>query len=92
MAIKSVEVICLPCPKCAGLEMKIKEMVKSIGMINKIAINFEYKQTTSLRDISKYSLNPSQTPAILINGVVEFAGKLDMILVRRGLEAIHKSC
>ena len=92
MAIKSIEVICLPCQKCAGLEAEIREMIKSIEMINKIKIPFVFKHTTTLLTIFQYSLNPSQTPAIIINGIVEFAGKFDLILMRRRLEAIHKTC
>ena len=91
MDIKSIEIICLPCQKCAGLEAKIRDMIKNIEMINKIKIPFELKHTTKLLTISQYSLNPSQTPAIIINGIVEFAGKFDLILMRHRLEAIHKS-
>jgi hypothetical protein len=91
MSIKSIEVICLPCQKCAGLEAKIREMIKSIEMINKVKIPFEFKHTTKLLTVSQYSLNPSQTPAIIINGIVEFAGRFDGILMRRRLEALHKA-
>ena len=91
MAIKTIEVICLPCQKCAGLEMKIREMIKSIEMVNKVKIPFEFKHTTTLLTIAQYSLNPSQTPIVIINGIVEFAGRLDLVLLRRRLEAIHKA-
>lgn len=92
MSIKSIEIICLPCKKCEGLEVKIREMVKNIEMINKIKIPFEFKHTTNLLTISQYSLNPSQTPVIIINGIVEFAGKFDPILTKLRLEALHKIC
>ncbi len=90
MAITSIEIICLPCPKFAGLDAKIWGMIKSMEMINKVKISFEFKHTTKLLTISQYSLNPSQTPIIIINGIVEFAGKFDGILMRRRLEEIHK--
>lgn len=92
MPIQSIEVICLPCPKCETLEPKIRGVIKSIEAINKVKIPFEFKRTTSLRDISKYSLSPAQTPVILVNGNVEFAGRFDLILVRSRLESIHKTC
>lgn len=91
MPIKSIEIICPPCKKCAGLESKIAEIVKSIGVIYKIDINYEFKHTINLREIQKYSLNASQTPVILVNNAVEFAGKIDIVLLRRKLENIHKT-
>ncbi|HAJ56423.1 MAG TPA: hypothetical protein DCL35_01490 [Candidatus Omnitrophica bacterium] len=92
MPIKTVEMICLPCNKCEGVEVKVREMIRNIEMINRIKILFEFKHTKTLQDITRYSLNPSQTPAILINGNVECAGKVDFILFKRRLEAIQKSC
>ena len=92
MPIKSIEIICLPCQKCAGLEARIREMIKTLEMVNKIKIPFEFKHTIKLTGISQYSLNPSQTPAIVINGVVEFAGRVDQMVLKRRLEAINRSC
>ncbi len=91
MSIKTIEVICVPCDKCKGLEARIRQLVKSIEMIHKVKIPFEFKQTTSLRDLAQYSVNPSQTPVVIVNGIVEFAGKLDIILLRHRLEAVHAS-
>lgn len=90
MAIKSIEIICIPCKKCADLEIRIHEIIKCVEMINKIKIPFEFKHITDIRNISKYNLNPSQTPAVLFNGKVEFAGHIDLILVRRKLESLHR--
>lgn len=87
MSINSIEVICLPCPKCQNLELKIRDMIKNIEAMLKRKIVYELKLTRTLKDITNYSLNPSQTPAVLINGEVEFAGKVDFILLRRKLEA-----
>ncbi len=91
MPIQSIEIICLPCPKCKDLESRIRGMIKNIEMINRIKILFEFRQHINLKEISKYALNPSQTPAIIINGKVEFAGRADPILLRRRLEEIHKT-
>ena len=90
MPINSVEIICLPCPKCEFVEKKIREAIKTIEIENKIKIPFEFKHTANLREISKYSLNPSQTPTVLINGSVEFAGKIEPLLVKKRLDLIHK--
>ncbi len=91
MPIKKIEMICLPCKKCEGIEARIRDLIKAIEMANRIKIPFEFVHTKSLKDIGNYSLNAAQTPALLINGVVEFAGRIDVLLLRRRLEAIHKS-
>jgi len=91
MPIKSMELICAPCPKCMEVEQKLRDIVKSLEAIYRIKIPFEFIHTKNLLNISKYSLNASQTPVLLINGNVEFAGKLDWILIRKRLEAFHKT-
>jgi hypothetical protein len=90
MALKSIEVMCVPCKKCEGLEMKIREMVKNIEATYKTKIPCEYKFTPHLRDIGKFSLNAAQAPIIIVNGIVEFAGRVDFILLRRKLDALYK--
>jgi len=92
MPIQSVEIICIPCSKCANLEQKIRDIVKTIAITNKAKIVFEVKTTIKLTNLSNYSLNSSQTPAILINGNVEIAGRVDLILLKRRLTAIQGSC
>ncbi|HQP91615.1 MAG TPA: thioredoxin family protein [Candidatus Omnitrophota bacterium] len=92
MSIESIEVICLPCKKCEGLEKQIRQVVAAIGSRYKIVINFEYKHTKNLENITRYGLNATQTPALLINKIVEFAGKIDVVLLAKRLETIHKSC
>ena len=91
MPIRSVEVICMPCAKCQDVETKIKNAIKNIEFINHAKIIYEFKFTPQLRDLANYSLNPSQTPAILINGRVEFAGRLDWNLIGRRLDAVQRS-
>ncbi len=92
MPIQSIEIICVPCLKCDGLEQKIRGMVDNIGVLSKIKISYEFKHTKKLDTISQYALTPSQTPAILINGQVEMAGRIDPMLLRKRLEAIQRSC
>jgi len=92
MSINKIEVICAPCNKCVRLEKELRQMVKSIGLLYKLVIPFEFKHNMDLNSVSKYNVNVSQTPAILVNGIVEFAGKFDLQLVRKRLESIHKSC
>jgi hypothetical protein len=91
VSIKSIEMICVPCPKCDDLENKIRYLVKNIETIHKTKIIYEFKITRDLRGISQLSLNPSQTPVLIINGTVEFAGRIDLILLRQRLEALHRS-
>jgi hypothetical protein len=43
-----------------------------------------------LRDIATYSLNPSQTPALIINGNVEMAGRIERLTLKSKLEALNK--
>ena len=59
MPIQSVEVICIPCPKCEGLEQKIRSMIDNVGIINKIKISYEFKHTKKLDTISQYALTPA---------------------------------
>ena len=89
MSIRSVEIICRPCPKCANLEPIIRQIVKNIEMFHRVKISFDYKHTVDFKEISKYSLNVSQMPVILINGNVEFAGKMDVLLLKKKFDSIH---
>jgi hypothetical protein len=91
MAIKTIEIICIPCAKCDMVETKIREAIKSIEQDNKIKIAYEFKRTINLRDISKYNISPSQAPAVIINGALEFAGRIETSIIKRRLEAIHRN-
>ena len=90
MSIKSIEIICLPCFKCEQLKNKIPELIKAIEIQNKTKISYEFKHTPDLRGISRYSLNPSQTPAIIINGNVELAGQIEPAVLKKKLESMHR--
>jgi glutaredoxin len=91
MPIRSIEVICIPCPKCKMLEQLLKQMVENIGRLNKVTISFEFKHTKTLQDLARLNVNAAQTPAILVNGNVEFAGKYEPDALRKKLEGIHKT-
>lgn len=90
MPIKSIEIICIPCSQCEKLRKNIEEIIKGIELQNKTKIFYEFKHTPHLRDISKYSLNPSQAPAVIVNGNVEMAGNIERLALKRKLEAMHK--
>ncbi len=90
MAINKVEIVCKPCPKCDGLENKIRDIIKSIGIANKITIVFTFVHTKELTGLADLGVNPGMTPVILINDQVELAGRVDMQALRKRFEAIHK--
>jgi len=90
MSIKTIEVMCLPCPKCEQLRDKIAQVIKGIEMQNKVKIPYEFKHTPHLKDISKYSLGPSQAPVVIINGKVEFAGRVELPVLKMRLEVVNR--
>jgi hypothetical protein len=90
MAIKSIEVICMPCAKCDLVKKMILEEVKAIELQNKIKITYDFKHTTDLRAADKYSVNISQAPIIVINGQVELAGQVQRPAIKNKLVSINK--
>ena len=92
MPLQTIEIICVPCLKCDGLEQKIRGMVDNIGVLSKIKISYEFKHTKKLDTISQYALTPAQMPVILVNGQVEMAGRIDSMLLRKKLETLQRSC
>ena len=92
MALRTIEIICLPCPKCENLRTIIHNMIKSIETEHKIKVPpFEIKHTQNLQNLNTYSLNPAQLPAIIINGNLEIAGKIDPAVLKIKIEAIRQS-
>lgn len=93
MAIRSVEIICLPCAKCEQLRNMIVSTIKNIELQSqgKIKIMYDLRITHSLQSVTNYGLSPAQTPILLINGVVEAAGRIDHGIVRNKLIQYHKS-
>ena len=90
MPIRTIEVICIPCEKCEPLRTVIFEMIKNIERESNTKILYEFKITPHLRDIGKYSINAAQTPAVVINGNVELAGRFDLGLLETKLKVIHR--
>jgi len=91
MPIKTIEIMCVPCNKCDMLKKKILQAIQKVEMKYKIKITYEFKQITNLQDISKYGLNPSQAPVVIINGKPEFAGNIEVTTIPARIEALHKS-
>ena len=90
MAIQSIEIICTPCHKCDNLKKMIIEIIKDMELQNRIKISYEFKHTTSLKEISRFSLNASQLPAVIINGNLEFSGQPGAMALRTKLNSLHK--
>ncbi len=90
MAIKKIEVICLPCPRCEFIIKKIKEAIRGLEYEYKIPIKYEFVHTTNLKTMVRYSVNASQTPIVLVNDSVEFAGRIEATAIRPKLDSIHK--
>lgn len=88
--IQTVEVICKPCSKCQDLEKQIKDAIHTIEGLYKIKIPYTFQMIRDLGAMSKFSLTSYQSPVIVINGQVEMAGRVDIQILRKRLEAIHK--
>jgi len=90
MAIRTIEVICNPCIRCEKVIKNIQKLIKAMELQKGIKIPYEFKHTPHIRDISKYSLNASQTPAIIINGNAELAGHFEPTNIKTKLEQIFR--
>ena len=91
MPIRTIEVVCPPCFKCEKMKKNIKDAIAAIELRYKIRISYELMHTPHLRDINKYGLNPSQIPAVLVNGRPEFGGIMEPKLIEKKLDLIHKT-
>ena len=90
MPIKTIEVICRPCHKCENVIEKIQFAMKVIETENKAKIPYEFKHTTKVVAVNKYALSPAQTPIVLVNGNVEFAGRIETCFIKPKLTALQK--
>ena len=90
MPIRTIEIMCLPCSKCEQLKSKIKIAIKAMELQKAIRITYEFKHTPHLKELIKYSLNASQTPAVIINGNVELAGRIEPTVLKAKLEQIFR--
>jgi hypothetical protein len=91
MPIRTIEIMCVPCSKCELVTGFITNAIKAIEFKNKLKIAYEFKHTPNLMQATKYSVNPSQTPIVIINGEVAFAGQVTPDIVKKKLETIHIS-
>lgn len=90
MAIRTIEIMCIPCVKCDRVKKMIMNIITMIEQQNKTKIVYNFTHTPHIRDISKFGLNPSQTPAVIINGQVEVSGQVEQKVLKNRLEAINK--
>lgn len=91
MPIRSIEIICRPCPKCSQLEQDIRKAIKQIEAARYITIPFDFRHTVDLAGLTNHGLSPAQTPAVVINDLVEFAGRIESGIIKNKLEHIHFS-
>jgi hypothetical protein len=91
MSINTIEIICIPCSKCERVKNNLMQAIKNIEVKYKTKIIYELKQTPNLQNITRYNLNPSQAPAVLVNGNPEFAGNIETINIQNKLDMIHRS-
>jgi len=79
MSLRTIEIICTPCPKCDEAERKIKQVIKVLEWENKTKYVYDFKKTTDLRQAQKYSANVTLAPFIIVNGALEWTGKIPNI-------------
>jgi len=91
MAIRSIEIVCIPCQKCDRVKRMITDIIHMLEMENKTKIIYSFTHTPHLRDVSKYGVNPSQAPIVLINGQVEISGIVEQKIIKGKLTALYKS-
>lgn len=92
MPIQTIEIICVPCDKCLRTKNLLAQAIKTIEYESKKKITYTLKHTESLRDIAKYSVNPSQVPIVIVNDKLELAGRFDMLVLKKRLSEIQLSC
>jgi hypothetical protein len=86
MAIKTIDVMCIPCPKCEEVKKFIAIGIQEIETQNKIKLVHVLNHIPHLKEASKYSVNAAQAPIVIINGQVQFAGKVDQNIVTAKLK------
>jgi glutaredoxin len=89
--IRTIEIVCNPCDKCERAKRLITETIKNIELENKTKILYEFKHTPTLQGITQYSINASQTPAIIINGNVELSGRFENVALKNRLLALTRT-
>lgn len=89
MSIKTIEIICIPCSRCASLIEMIGAAVRLVEKKYKTKIDYEFKFTKNLRGADKYSVNASKKPLLIINGHTEGAGNMKADAVNAKILQIH---
>ena len=69
--MKKIQILGTGCPKCRKLAENAEAAAQSIG------VEFEIEKVTNINDIMKFGV--MMTPALVIDGRVEAAGKVPSI-------------
>ena len=73
------------------MKKSIRDAVTSIELKYKVKISYEFIYTPNLTNLNRYGLNPTQIPAVLVNGRPEFGGAMEPRLVAKKLDLLHKT-
>jgi len=90
MAVFNIEIICRRCSKCEFIELKLCEAIRQLEYKYQTKIDYELKLNEDLREMNKFALNASQRPVVLVNGNVEFAGRIQTRFIKTKLDSIIK--
>jgi Thioredoxin domain len=92
MDFGTIEIICKPCNKCRYAEEVLLKAIRLLEHENKTHYHYDIKKTDDLRKGERYSTNIANTPFIIINNVLCFAGRItDVNAVRFTLLSIMRS-
>jgi len=85
MAVLKIDILIRPNENCDLLESRLKLVVTMMNM------QADINRTTNFAAFTGCAINPSQIPAVIINGNVEFAGEVPNIeMIKRRLEEIRQ--
>ena len=85
--MKTIEIICKPCPKCLLLKEKIRNILNCLQQKYNVKIPYELKHNPDIRAAEMLGYAASQLPVVLIDGYVEFVGNVkEESLIRMKLE------
>jgi small redox-active disulfide protein 2 len=69
--MKKIQILGTGCPKCKKLAELVEQTAKELG------IEYELEKVTKINDIMKFGV--MVTPALVVDGQVEIAGKVPTI-------------
>jgi len=85
MAVLKIDILTRPNQNCDLLESRLKLAVTLLKL------PAEIKRTSNFSAFTGCAINPSQMPAVIINGYVEFAGEVPALdMIKRRLEEIRQ--